>query len=130
MILGIDLGKKTTGLAISSGTIATPLATITHKSTADAVEKISAICKKESANKIVLGFVEGKIKSIFTDFQKQFKAKNSDIEIILVDETLTSRQATETMININIPKFKRQQRQHEIAASLILQSYLSEQGSD
>lgn len=126
MILGVDLGKKTTGIAFSSGTIASPYKTITHKNLAEAVEKISKICSDESANKIVLGFVEGKIKSYFMDFAKQFKQKNPQVEIIMRDETLTSRQATDTMLNINLPKMKRREREHEIAASLILQGYLNE----
>ncbi|MEK7580744.1 MAG: Holliday junction resolvase RuvX [Patescibacteria group bacterium] len=126
MFLGVDLGKKTTGLAISSGTISSPLKTITHKSLREVVEKISAVCQEEGIETIVLGYVEGKIKNYFLGFEKKFKEKNPGIEIVLVDETLTSRQATETMININLPKVKRQKKEHEIAASLILQGYLNE----
>ncbi len=124
MILGIDLGKKTTGLAISAGELASPFATITHKSTAEAIEKITKICKEESVDKIVLGYVEGKIKSYFEGFAKKFKAKNPQIEIILQDETLTSRQAVRTMINIDMPKLKRQKKEHELAATIILENYL------
>lgn len=126
MILGIDLGKKTTGLAISSGELATPYKTITHKSTRDVIDKISKICKEESINKIILGFVDGKIKSYFEHFAQKLKRQNPQIEIILWDETLTSRQATESMIKLDVPKDKRRKKEHEIAASLILQSYLDE----
>lgn len=126
MYLGIDLGKKTTGLAISSGQFATPLKTITHKSTSEAIEKISDICNQESVDKIVLGFVEGKIKSLFLDFAKKFKIKNPTIEIVMVDETLTTRQAQDSMIKLQIPKNKRRAKEHVIAASIILQSYLEE----
>lgn len=124
MILGIDLGKKTTGLAISSGTIASPLTTITHKNLKEAVEKISIICEEESIDQIVLGYVEGKIKSYFQSFAEKFKAKNSNVEIVMIDETLTSRQAVETMINIDLSKNKRREKEHEVAAALILQDYL------
>lgn len=124
MILGIDLGQKTTGLAISAGELASPLTTITHKSTQEAVEKITRICQEESIDKIVLGYVEGKIKSYFESFAKKLKAKNPQIEVILQDETLTSRQALQTMINIDMPKLKRQKKEHELAACIILESYL------
>lgn len=127
MILGIDLGKKTTGLAISSGTIASPYKTITHKNLAEAVKKISAVCHEQSIDKIILGFVEGKIKSYFEDFARKFQKINPKIEIVMRDETLTSRQAVDTMININLSRNKRRQREHEIAASLILQDYLENQ---
>lgn len=124
MILGIDLGQKTTGLAISSGTIATPFKTIKHQSISEAVDRVSRICEDEQVDKIVLGFVEGKIKNIFLDFAEKFKVKNPNVQVVMVDETLTSRQATQTMINISLPKGKRALREHEIAAALILQEYL------
>lgn len=124
MILGIDLGKKTTGLAISNGELADPFKTITHKNLAESVDKISKITVDEKIDKVIVGFVEGKIKPYFQMFAQKLKEKNPNLEIILWDETLTSRQATDTMININLPKLKRQSRQHEIAAAIILQSYL------
>lgn len=126
MILGIDLGKKTTGLAISSGELASPLVTITHKSTAEAIDKISRICQEESINKIIIGYVDGKIKIYFEQFAQKLTHQNPQIEVVLWDETLTSRQATETMIKLDIPKNKRREKEHEVAASLILQSYLDE----
>lgn len=126
MILGVDLGKKTTGLAISEGQIATPFKTITHKSTNVAVEKILSICNQESVDTIVIGFVEGKIKSLFFDFAKRIKTNNPSINIVMIDETLTTRQAQDSMIKLQISKNKRRTKEHEIAASIILQSYLDE----
>lgn len=126
MILAVDLGKKTTGLAISSGTIATPYKTITHKNINEAVTKISKICQEESVDQLVLGFVEGKIKPYFDDFAIKFKAVKPNITIMLRDETLTSRQATETMVNLGVKKLKRRNREHEFAAAHILESYLNE----
>jgi putative Holliday junction resolvase len=126
MYLGIDLGKKTTGLAISSGKFATPFKTITHKSISEAIEQISNICNQEFVDKVVLGFVEGKIKSLFIDFAKKFQAKNPAIEVVMVDETFTTRQAQDSMIKLQISKNKRRAKEHEIAACIILQSYLEE----
>ncbi|OGD97054.1 hypothetical protein A3A49_00790 [Candidatus Curtissbacteria bacterium RIFCSPLOWO2_01_FULL_38_11b] len=127
MILGIDLGQKTTGLAISEGQFASPYKTITHKSQSEAVKKIANIIKELKINTLVLGVVEGKIRSLFQNFTRKIKAKNPSIEIIFWDETLTSRQSRETMIKLNIPKHKRAKKEHEIAANLILQSYLDSQ---
>lgn len=126
MYLGIDLGKKTTGLAISGGELASPYKTITHKSTTDALDKISKICLEESIDKIIIGYVEGKIKKYFENFAQKLRQKNPQIKVFLWDETLTSRQATESMIKLDVPKDKRRKKEHEIAASLILQSYLDE----
>src|SRR3989344_9008622 len=126
MYLGIDLGAKTTGLAISEGQLASPYQTITHRSQKEAVEKTSAIIKDQNIDKVVLGYVEGKIKPLFTNFAKALKAKNPNLDIVLWDETLTSGQARQTLIKLQIPQKKRAQKEHEAAAALILQSYLDE----
>ena len=126
MILGIDLGQKTTGLAISEGRLATPYKTITHKSQKEALSKILEICREESIDKIVLGYVQGKIGKLFENFAKEFRKIKPNVEVVMVDETLTTRQAIETMIKLQLSKKARQKREHEIAAVLILQSYLDE----
>ena len=126
MILGIDLGEKTTGLASSESLLATPYATITHKDQIEALAKVLNVCDDLGVDTIVLGFVEGKIKALFENFANKLKAARPDIKIILWDETLTSRQATQTMVKLNVAKTKRGEKQHEVAAALILQSYLNE----
>lgn len=124
MILGIDLGKKTTGIAISHGELASEHSTIVHKSQKEAVEKISKIINEENAETVIVGFVEGKIKTYFEKFAHKLKKKNPNIEIILSDETLTSRQAREYMVKQEVPKKKRVKKEHEVAAAIILQNYL------
>src|SRR3989344_6999162 len=123
-LVGIDLGKKTTGIAISEGTLAQPYTTITHASTKEAVEKVAEIVKIENGQKVVIGTVEGKIAKMFANFASRLKKKMPNIDIILHDETLTSRQARDTMIKLGIGKFRRRKKEHEIAAAIILQSYL------
>ena len=43
------------------------------------------------------------------------------------DETLTSGQAQDYMIKLAVPKMKRREKEHEVSASIILQSYLDSQ---
>lgn len=124
MILAIDLGEKTTGLAISDSSIATPYKTISHKNTQEALAKIKPIIEAENIDTIVLGFVEGKIKPMFEAFAKNLQITKPNIKIVMWDETLTSLQARQTLIKLQVPKLKRAAREHEVAASLILQSYL------
>lgn len=127
MILGIDLGQKTTGLAISGGNIATPHSTITHASLKEAVAKVAKICTKNEIDTVVVGFVEGKTKNYFEKFAQMLKNQLPQVNIKMHDETLSTRQARETMIKLNVPKLKRAEREHEVAASLVLQSYLDSQ---
>ena len=124
MILAIDLGQKTTGIAISEGNFASPYTTIKHQSIKEAVSRISEICDELGVKKLVVGFVEGKIKSYFQKFAKIFERINPEIEVILWDETMTTRQARSYMIKLQIPKIKRAKKEHQVAASIILQSYL------
>lgn len=126
MILGIDLGAKTTGLAISNSNIATPYKTITHKTFDQALSSMIRIIELEKIDTVVIGFVEGKIKKMFVDFTDRLRKARPDIKVILWDETLTSGQARQTMIKLQLPKFKRRQNEHVYAAALILQSYLDE----
>ncbi|MDP2632496.1 MAG: Holliday junction resolvase RuvX [Candidatus Curtissbacteria bacterium] len=124
MILGIDLGEKTTGLAISESQLATPYATIVHKNQNEALAKITKVCNELGVDTVILGFVEGKIKSLFNSFAAKLQSIRPNLKIVLWDETLTSRQATENMIKLGIAKNKRATKQHEAAAAIILQSYL------
>ena len=124
MYLGIDLGEKTTGLAISEGMIASPYKTIHHKNRSEIVSSIVQIIEQENIDTVVIGYVKGKINKLFSDFAQNLKTKKPDIQIIMQDETLTSLQAGELQIKLQVPKFKRSAKEHEVAASIILQSYL------
>ncbi len=125
MILSVDLGQKTTGLAISGGTLVTPHSTISHQSFKEVVSKVAQICDRNEVDTVVVGYVEGKTKKYFEKFALFLKKQLPQINIKMWDETLSTRQARETMIKLNVPKLKRAKKEHEIAASLILQSYLS-----
>lgn len=127
MILGIDLGQKTTGLAISEGNFASPYKTIKHQSTKEAIQKISPICQELSVTTVVVGYVEGKIKSHFQNFVNNFKIAHPAIKVVMLDETFTTRQARDSMIKLQIPKTKRKEKEHQIAASIILETYLNSQ---
>lgn len=124
MFLGIDLGQKTTGLAISEGQIASPYKTISHKDAGEALSLIIPIIELEKVDTVVLGYVEGKIKELFTSFAQSLKIQKPDIKLIMQDETLTSLQASELQIKLSVPKTKRKEKEHEVAAAFILQSYL------
>lgn len=124
MLLGIDLGEKTTGLATSESTISSPYSTITHKNAQESLSKIINVIDDLNIDTVVLGFVEGKIKTMFDNFATRLKAARPNVNIILWDETLTSRQASQSMIKLGIARAKRAKKEHEVAAALILQSYL------
>ncbi len=124
MYLGIDLGRKKTGLATSDGNLASPYKIITHNSLRQALEKIVKEIEIISASTVVLGFTSGSNKKYFENFKQLLEATLPKIKIVMWEETLTTRQARQTMVKLHIPQRKKAKKEDAIAASIILQEYL------
>jgi len=124
MYLGIDLGRKKTGLAISEGKLASPYKIVTHKSLREALKKITKELEFTQADTVIIGFIEGKNIKYFEKFQKLLKAAMPKIKIVMWEETLTTRQARQTMVKLHIPQRKKAKKEDAVAASIILQEYL------
>lgn len=132
-IIGLDLGSKTLGVAISdsSNTIATKLTTITFANNdfSYAIKELFAILKSEEIDKFVLGLPKNMDGSL--GFQAQssisFKAMLEETfkkDVVLWDERLTSKMAESVMIQANLSRKKRKTKVDFVAATIILQSYL------
>lgn len=120
--LGIDYGKTKIGLAISEGELASPLKVIKISALKDAIVKVSAVIKGEQIDQVVIGMPEsGEARTITKEFVKQLK---KEIDIVEVEETLTSQNAQAKMIAQGISKKKRQD-EDSFAAAVILQNYLN-----
>lgn len=119
--LGIDFGLKRIGLAISEGELASAWKIVEVRNLTDAVEKISAIINVEQFDKIVVGLPEGKIGKTVIGFIKALKKKGFDVEN--ADETLSTKNATSLMIEMNVSK-KRRSAKDDYSALLILQNFL------
>ena len=131
--LGLDLGSKTLGIAISDelGILARALETFRfdEDNYELAAKYTISICEKEKIKKVVLGMPKhmngdlGVRAQISFDFKKLIE-DNSDIEVILVDERLTTVMVDKTMIQGNVRRKDRRQKKDEMAAVIILQNYL------
>ena len=130
--LGLDLGSRTLGIAISdrSGTIATVYKTIRHNEEYDKLLlEIKNIKEKELIDVIVLGFTKnmnntiGPKGNLSIEFADKLKQK-LNIPIYLQDERLTTKQATDVLITNNTRRNKRKKVVDALAAVIILQSYL------
>lgn len=119
--LGVDFGLRKIGFAISEGILASPYKTIQVKGLKDAVDKAMEVARKEKIAKIIVGLPEGKIGSTVLGFINNLKREGFDVESC--DETLSTRQATRQMIELNIPKEKRKVND-AYSAAIILQTYL------
>ena len=131
--LGLDLGSRTLGLAISDalGMFARAYETLRFEDDDYdyAINETINICKKEGINEIVLGNPkhmngdEGIRSQISYDFKKKIEEK-SDIKVPLIDERLTTVRVDKAMIMGNMSRQKRHQKKDEMAAVVILQDFL------
>lgn len=119
--LGVDFGLRRLGLAQSHGQIASPFKVIAVKSFKDAVLKVEQVVKEEGFDQVVVGLPEGKVGQTVTGFIN--KLRRDGIEVIEVDETLSTQKAIQRMIELNISKGKRRVND-AYSASIILQDYL------
>lgn len=131
--LGLDLGSRTLGLAISDalGMFARAYDTLRFEDDDYdyAINETINICKKEGINEIVLGNPkhmngdEGIRSQISYDFKKKIEEK-SNIKVHLLDERLTTVRVDKAMIMGNMSRQKRHQKKDEMAAVVILQDFL------
>lgn len=121
-LLGIDYGRVYLGLAISIEGICRPLKVIKSKSDTHKLDEIEKLVRQECILKIVFGKGSGKLENHIRGFVKKLKEKTK-IEVILIDETLTSNQALQKMIEEGVSQKKRREMEHAYAALLLLSQY-------
>lgn len=124
-ILSIDYGRIYLGLAISRQSFSFPLKVIKSKSDQHKIREIVKIIKQEEIAKIILGWQAGKLEAKIKGFANKLE-KITKLEVVLIDENLTSKQAVNKMIKEGVSQKKRKFLEHAYAACLILDNYLEE----
>jgi len=134
--LGIDLGSKTVGLAMSdlTGTIASTYKTIFFKNEdyQSTIDEIKQIVKENEIKKIVIGLPKnmnntlGERAIITTNYAKLLE-ENLNIPVVMFDERLTSVISNSILIEADISRKKRKKKVDSIAAQVILQDYLNKE---
>jgi putative Holliday junction resolvase len=140
--LGIDVGERRVGLAISdvTQTLASPLATLTVKGTDDAVRQIASkidllIGDEDELVTIIVGLptkLDGSPTRQTSRVEAfiQTLAKRTSLPIVRVDERLTSREAESRLAARERDWRHRKSKLDAAAAAVILQDYLDRQRSD
>ena len=130
-LLGLDLGEKTIGLALSDTllTVATPLQTLKRgKFTGDAAV-LDVLIDKHGVGGLVVGLplsLEGKSGPAAQSaraFARNF-ARRSDIPIALVDERFSTAAVTRTLLAADASRKRRAEVVDKMAAAYILQGAL------
>lgn len=131
--LGLDFGTKTIGIAISDRTnlISSSYKLIEYKNDdySNAVNELINIVNDNNITCIVLGLPKNMNNTLGNRAEetikfKEFIQSKLNVEIILEDERLTTREAHKTLIEANMSRKKRKKNVDKVAASFILQNYL------
>ena len=135
--VGLDLGSKTLGIAISDELGFLARAVETYRFEEDdyesAVNYTIEFCKKNNVKTVVLGLPkhmngdDGIRAQISYDFKANVESK-SDIKVVLEDERLTTIIVDRAMITGNVRRKDRKDKKDEMAAVFILQKYLDKKG--
>jgi putative holliday junction resolvase len=130
-LVGLDLGEKTIGIALSDTlrTVATPLQTLKRgKFTRDAAT-LTSLIKQHSVGAVIVGLPlnmdgsAGPSAQSAQAFARNFAAI-SDCPVVLVDERLSTAAATRTLLEADASRRRRKAVVDKMAAAFILQGAL------
>ena len=137
--LGIDLGSKTVGLAMSdpTRTIASTYKTIFFKNEdyKSTIDEIKQIVNDYDIKKIIIGLPKNMNntlgeRAIITTEYKKLLEENIDVPVIMFDERLTSMISNSILIEADMSRKKRKKKVDGIAAQVILQDYLNKEKNE
>ena len=135
--LGLDLGSKTCGIAISdrTGLIATSLEVIRYNDYDELINKLNNIVISRNVDAFVLGNpknLDGSLskRSEITLEFKDMLLNKFNMEVIMQDERLSTVEAERMLISNNTKRKNRKKVIDKIAATIILQSYLDRRNNE
>lgn len=133
-IIGLDVGSKTVGVAISDlmGWTAQGLDTL-HINEQDnqlGIDTLIQIIKKENVGTVVIGLPKNMNNSIGFRGEASLKYKEAlqtampQLEIVMWDERLSTMAAERSLLDADVSRAKRKKVIDKMAAVFILQGYL------
>ena len=130
-ILGLDVGSKTIGVAVSDELVITAqgVTTLTRKELSDDSAQLLKVVEEYKAERIVVGLPKNMngtlgpaaqmVLSLIEELQKSVT-----LPIVTWDERLSTMAAERTLLEADVSRKKRKQVIDKVAAILILQGYL------
>ncbi len=133
-VLGLDLGDKTIGIALSDsmGIISYGVETyrFEEKDLNAAFNRVKYYVDKESIKEIALGLPlhmsgeESPHSIMCREFKEMLENGIKGIKVVLIDERWTTKQATRTLLSADMSRNKRKKVIDKMAAQVILDTYL------
>ena len=130
-IMAVDLGDARTGLAVCDRTefLASPIGTIAEKDFSQLISKVAAAIKEYDVKMVVVGHPVNMDGSVgerakkCEKFAEELK-KFTDVSVVLWDERQSTMLASQYLNATNTRGKKRKSVIDEVAATIILESYL------
>lgn len=133
-VLGLDLGLKRTGMAISdeTGTVVRRLANLVSESRRQAVEEILRLVMNEDVSVVVIGLPVGQSENAIAKravglkeaLLEAFQEKEISTLVTLWDEQKTSQKAAANLAKNQIQKSKRKDLLDAESAAVLVEDYL------
>ena len=138
--LGLDIGTKTIGIAVSDPTnlIAQAKQTVLRTTSKEDINAVIELIIEHEIDVVVMGLPKNmnntigpmgeKVMTFHNQLKKKImysdRLKDRDVELVLWDERLTTMAAERVLIEANVRRENRKKYIDNIAAQYILQSYL------
>lgn len=130
-LMGLDVGEKTIGLALSdvSRMIASPMLTIDRKNFKSDFAQLDEQIKKHDVGGLIIGYpinmngTEGPRCQSIRQFARNVEER-IDIATFLFDERMSTMAVNRTMLDADLSRERRGELVDKLAASYILQSFL------
>lgn len=134
--LGLDLGSKTLGIALSdsTGSIASAYSIIRYSNYDELITKLDTIIKEYDITEVALGYplnMNGteSTRSIETVNFKKILEDELNIKVYLQDERLSTTEAEKMLINNSTRRKARKKVIDKLAATIILQTFLDKRSN-
>jgi len=129
--MGLDLGTKTIGVALSDPMhmFASAYKTIKRTNIDEDIKELIEIIKTEDVSKIIIGMPYNMNNTVGPSGQRVLSfvdllKKSVDNEIIYIDERLSTVSAERVLIETKVRRENRKKHIDKLAATFILQTYL------
>ena len=131
-IIGLDIGDRTIGIAVSDllGLTAQGVETIRRKKLADDIARLGELMEQYETRELVSGYpknmngTEGDRCEVVKAFIDEVKAVYPDVQVTFWDERLSTVAATRSLFEADVSRKKRKKVIDKMAAVFILQGYL------
>ena len=129
--IGLDIGERTIGVAVSDelGITAQPLTTIKRTSIKKDIERIRHFIEEYSSDELVVGMPfnmdgsTGRASEQISSLVRHLQEKTS-VTVTLWDERLSTVAVTRVLLEGDVRRKRRKEVVDKLAASFILQGYL------